>query len=221
MHSSVFCPRHAKTLLDMVGVNKVFAGFWRRCSATVIDIAMVIAVWLVIGVSIGALFSAIEGTSISIALGQGNAAFFADWHMPLLLGLTTGSLYFGLQESSAKQATLGKRAFGLKVTNNSGRPIGLSRAIFRSLCKILSALPLGLGLMLAGWTLRKKTLHDLLASTLVMATEATTSVTGSLPALPWYGWALNLVVGLLCGLCLSAFLVLLAIAPALNGFSGF
>ncbi len=47
------------------------------------------------------------------------------------------SLYFALQEGSARQGTWGKRRLGLRVTELDGGPLPLSRALVRSAVKFL------------------------------------------------------------------------------------
>ena len=77
-------------------------------------------------------------------------------------------LYFALMESSTWQATLGKKALGLEVTDLEGKRIGFGRASGRFFGKILSALILWIGFIMAGFTERKQALHDMLAGTLVI-----------------------------------------------------
>ena len=66
------------------------------------------------------------------------------------------------------QATLGKKAMGLIVTNEHGARIGFGRATGRYFGKILSALILLVGYIMAAFTERKQALHDMIASTLVL-----------------------------------------------------
>jgi len=76
--------------------------------------------------------------------------------------------YFTLLESSPAQATVGKFALGLVVTDAHGDPIGFPRAAFRYLMKSLSTLLLLTGWALAAFTPRKQALHDLFAGTVVL-----------------------------------------------------
>lgn len=71
-------------------------------------------------------------------------------------------------ESSAKQATLGKMALGIVVTDLEGARIGFGRATGRYFAKILSGLILGIGFLMAAFTERKQGLHDIIAGTLVV-----------------------------------------------------
>ena len=68
----------------------------------------------------------------------------------------------------ASEATPGKLAVGICVTDLEGQRISFPRALGRTLGKLLSVLFFGLGFLMAGWTARKQALHDLLAGTLVV-----------------------------------------------------
>lgn len=85
-----------------------------------------------------------------------------------VLGVVIGWLYYALQESSAAQATLGKRALGLRVTDLEGRRISFARATGRFFAKIPSALFLMIGFLMQPFTAKKQALHDILAGTLVL-----------------------------------------------------
>ena len=77
-------------------------------------------------------------------------------------------LYYGLMESSSWQATLGKKAIGLKVTDLEGKRISFARATGRHFAKFLSALLLNLGFLIIAITSRKQGLHDLITDCLVL-----------------------------------------------------
>jgi uncharacterized RDD family membrane protein YckC len=82
--------------------------------------------------------------------------------------------YFALFESSPAQATMGKMALGIKVTDLGGGPISFRRASVRYWLKILSTLTFGIGWLMAAATPRRQALHDILAGSLVL--RAGTSV---------------------------------------------
>jgi uncharacterized RDD family membrane protein YckC len=77
-------------------------------------------------------------------------------------------LYYALLESSTWQATLGKKALGLEVTDVEGRRISFGRASGRFFAKIISTLILFIGFIMAGFTEKKQALHDIIAGTLVI-----------------------------------------------------
>ncbi len=77
-------------------------------------------------------------------------------------------LYNAILESSAYQATLGKRALGIKVIDMEGQRISFGQATGRYFGKIISALILGIGFLMMLWDDKKQTLHDKMAATLVI-----------------------------------------------------
>ncbi len=85
-----------------------------------------------------------------------------------LLALMAGWIYFASMESSGWQATLGKKALGLKVTDLAGNRITFARASGRFFGKLLSGMILMIGFFMAGFTERKQALHDILAGCLVL-----------------------------------------------------
>src|SRR5260370_40401077 len=80
-------------------------------------------------------------------------------------------LYHALMESSEWQATVGKKALGLVVTNMSGHRVSFGRATGRHFAKIVTNLVsfgIGLGYLMAAFTEKKQALHDMLAACLVL-----------------------------------------------------
>ena len=66
-------------------------------------------------------------------------------------------------------ATLGNMAIGAKVVNLDGGAIGYGRALARALMKIVSGWMLCIGFLMAAFDDQKRTLHDRVAGTLVVA----------------------------------------------------
>lgn len=83
-----------------------------------------------------------------------------------MLSIVIGWLYEAFQASSSYQATLGKRACGIKVTDEEGRQISFGRATGRHFAKIISGLIL-IGVM-AAFTQKKQALHDVMEGTAVV-----------------------------------------------------
>jgi uncharacterized RDD family membrane protein YckC len=73
--------------------------------------------------------------------------------------------------SSRRQATLGKMALGLRVTDLYGRRISFARASGRHFAKIISGMILLIGYIMAAFTHRHQALHDMIAGTLVEKTS--------------------------------------------------
>jgi uncharacterized RDD family membrane protein YckC len=74
--------------------------------------------------------------------------------------------YFAVMESSPRQATLGKIALGIKVTDINGRPALFGRAALRAMIKTIPIF--WIGFFLAGFNPRRQALHDIIARTLVL-----------------------------------------------------
>jgi len=90
----------------------------------------------------------------------------------MLAMLGVDGLYYALLTSSRSQATLGKRACGIKVVDLQGGRVGLGRAAARYFAAWLSVLSIGAGFAAAAFTARKQALHDMICSTLVVNREA-------------------------------------------------
>lgn len=144
-----------------------YAGFWLRFVAWIID---VILLDIVLGFFV---FAPILGRSLT-TIEPGNV-----WDLMRVLGpkirevqlitIAVMWLYYALLESSVWQATLGKKALGLEVTDLSGRRLTFGRATGRFFGKIISfPFTVGIGYIMAGFTARKQALHDLMASCLVI-----------------------------------------------------
>jgi uncharacterized RDD family membrane protein YckC len=122
-----------------------FAGFWPRVGAAIID-------WIILSAFQYLVLAFMPLGSQEIS----GIMFFVNW------------LYFTLQESSQRQATIGKMALGIVVTDLNGERIGFAKATGRYFAKILSAIILLIGFIMVAFTEKKQGLHDILAGTLVV-----------------------------------------------------
>ena len=78
-------------------------------------------------------------------------------------------LYHALMESSEWQATVGKKALGLVVTDMAGQRVSFARSTGRHFGKIITNMvPFFIGYIMAGFTAKKQALHDMLAGCLVL-----------------------------------------------------
>ena len=142
-----------------------YAGFWNRFAAWVIDEMFIAMVAVGAEAVLGAILGANIGPRLSIFGGKQLGAVFA---LKFMGGTLIHWLYWAGLESSGYQATLGKMALGLIVTDLKGEPIAFGRATGRYFGKIISALLLGIGFLMIGWTEKKQALHDIMAGTLVV-----------------------------------------------------
>jgi uncharacterized RDD family membrane protein YckC len=85
------------------------------------------------------------------------------------IALAVLMLYWIAADAGRRQASFGKRILGLKVADVNGARLTLAAAAGRNLLKILSAIPVFIGFMMAGWTKRKQALHDMIVGSYVLA----------------------------------------------------
>jgi uncharacterized RDD family membrane protein YckC len=129
-----------------------FAGFWARLFASLIDGLILLPLMFGIHYLLGGSFTepVMAGT---------------------ILGYALSLLYSAFLESGPNQATIGKRALDIKVSNLEGERISFGRATGRHFGKYLSLIILGIGYLMMLWDPKKQTLHDKLAGTLVQDVE--------------------------------------------------
>ena len=148
----------------------IYAGFWLRFVASLID---GIILWLVQMIITAPLLGIIGVTALkadSLSHEESLAAILAIIGVGMvtyMVIIVMGWLYFALMESY-KGATIGKMAMGLKVTDMNGNQINFLRATGRYFGKIVSSMILMIGYIMAGFTEKKQALHDMMANCLVV-----------------------------------------------------
>ena len=80
-----------------------------------------------------------------------------------VIGFIMGWCYFALMESLRIQATVGKWALRIIVTDLEGRRISFGRATGRYFAKLLSLVILFVGHLMIAFTGKKQGLHDMMA----------------------------------------------------------
>ena len=148
----------------VAGNHVVYAGFWKRVAASIIDSfvtsfvmwILMIPLFMVIGGGISAMASVNDGSNMLLT-----ALYY-------LISLAIPLFYMAWMHSSANQATLGKMAVGIKVTDTEGRRLTLGRALLRWLAVFLDYITLYVGYLIAAFTERKQGLHDMVVGTLVV-----------------------------------------------------
>ena len=75
-------------------------------------------------------------------------------------------LYFAIQHSSSKQATLGMRACDIKITDEKHQKISFWRATGNYFVSALSGLFLFIGFFMIAFTSRKQGFHNIISRTL-------------------------------------------------------
>ena len=132
----------AETATPYQKLDHLYAGFWRRFAAMVIDTLLLLLPTVLV-----------------------------EWGLPFIGSLVVTFFYFPIFESSFAQTTPGKYVMGLRVTNEHGGRLSFTRAVIRFLAKYASALALFLGYLIQVFTPRRQALHDMLAGALVIRQE--------------------------------------------------
>ena len=148
----------------------VYAGFWMRFIAVIIDSLVVgvvtgpvtLIAQLAMGFGGGLMTDKPEINSGNIAMIAGLLSFI------VVFSVAVHALYEALLTASSKQATVGKMVFRMKVTNMEGKRISIPLAFGRHFAKYISSLTLLIGYLIQPFTAKRQALHDIMAGTLVI-----------------------------------------------------
>ncbi|MEM7702241.1 MAG: RDD family protein [Pseudomonadota bacterium] len=132
-----------------------YGGFWARFFAYFLDVVVLLFIFLPMAFVFGTpMLDETTGTT---------RYELSEWIVfPIFTAYFTGF------EGSPKQATPGKMAMGLVVTNQEGGRLSWPHVLVRFLAKFLSLAVFLIGFIMVAFTPRKQGLHDLLARTLVV-----------------------------------------------------
>lgn len=137
-----------------------YGGFWVRFVAYLIDSFVL---FLIQGLSNFIFFGSLSMDFETMSGGE-QVMYFS-------VNILLGTAYFAGMESSKSMATLGKMALDLRVVNEHGDQLTFLNAVGRYFAKILSAVILLVGFVMAAFDSKKQALHDKLAKTLVIVTS--------------------------------------------------
>ena len=145
------------------------AGFWIRFLATLVDgILSSVLAWI-----LSILMNENASQSINNSLTQSpdemaltleNLVSPSDSIANLLYAIIFVIIFTATQFRGSP----GKLLCRIQVVNPDMTQIGIGKSIGRYFSYILSAIPLMIGFMLAGWTKDKKALHDMICNTRVV-----------------------------------------------------
>ncbi|MBK5277990.1 MAG: RDD family protein [Bacteroidia bacterium] len=156
-------------------MNTNYAGFWMRFVAIVIDgiiisilrAFLVVPILAMVGISFATGLEDFDPSNMDELIPL-IATIVATAGVLMLISTVIWVLYGTLMESSKYQATMGKLALGLIVTDLNGSKLDFSKALLRNLGKILSNFILMIGYIMAAFTEKKQGLHDIIAGTVVV-----------------------------------------------------
>lgn len=169
--------------------EKLYAGFWPRTGAFIIDCIISLIIAMVIGPGITFIFLVVLNMQ-----GADTYSFVHIKHYPMQIGIWTSiivnTLYFSLMDSSKKQATYGKRIFKIQAVNMEFGRLSLLRVVIKYLIiwpitfllvgilfaqgvTLLMALPIA-------FTAKKQGLYDMISGCLVINKNAMESIADSI-----------------------------------------
>lgn len=125
----------------------VYAGFWRRFAAVLIDFLILLIPSVVI-----------------------------SWILPYVGAFVLAILYRPFFEASELMGTPGKAFMGLVVTTEAGERISFKQSMLRYVLSILSGAVLCIGYLFNLFTPKRQTFHDLMAGTVVLRRDVSTDV---------------------------------------------
>lgn len=174
-----------------------YAGFWVRYVANIIDCLILGIPGVIITVIMGALLP-------SVVAENDNVAMQILFSLPVYLFVW---LYF-IVMTYKYQATLGKKAVGIKVLSDKAENLTIGQLILReTIGKILSYTTLWIGYIMAGFTQRKQALHDKIASTVVIHNDPNGKIA-------WWAIALACVLPAIAIVGILASIVLVSLSTA-------
>lgn len=142
----------------MTTTSPVYAGFWLRVAASLID-----TLWLCI-VIYALMVLLLSPEALLPDAPYSPLRFVLEWVVPV--AVVIGFWMF-------RSATPGKMLFNLKVVDaRTLGPVPMPRLLLRYAGYYVSTIPLGVGLLWVGWDARKQGWHDKLAGTVVIRASA-------------------------------------------------
>ena len=174
-------------------VTSTYAGFWQRFAAALIDGILLGIVGQLIAYPFG-----YDAYSMMQAAKEGELPNLQtlNYILVALVNAVIYIVYFAYMESSEKQASFGKQALNLVVTDLNGERISFQKGVIRALAKqmytvltaigrfttsdttsalasnggvlgVLGSLLMLIGFCMQPFTAKKQALHDIIAGTLV------------------------------------------------------
>ena len=159
-----------------------YAGFWLRVTPAVLDL-LVLTLALAVFSTFVVIAKGSPDALLRVRPGDPPAAVIAAFGKPAIFAMfgffvVSGWLYYAGLESSPWQGTLGKKFFGLYVTDLQGSRITFGRASRRFFCghfwlgvPSIGGLYFTTDCICSGLTARKQALHDSITGCLVLKRE--------------------------------------------------
>jgi uncharacterized RDD family membrane protein YckC len=155
-------------ILDDYGLNHeqfsyAYGRPWRRLLAFLVDNLLALLLWMLLMFIVGipshilASIGVIPVVDAEIVNALATAGLFLVHY-----------LYFAKMESGRRQGTWAKHWLQLRVVSSNYEPISFMRATARYFAKVICLLTLGLGFIYLIINVRRQTLADIIAATVVI-----------------------------------------------------
>lgn len=149
-------PREVKPRSQVQTFTRLRAPFSLRCGAILIDYIILITI-----IALSTLISRLLG-------GGARTAGTSSETVGILMAVGAAVLNLGVLPGLTG-LTIGKWATGLRVIRSNGRDMGMGRAFLRHFVGYpVSLLTFGIGFLIAALNSRGRSLHDLIADTIVV-----------------------------------------------------
>jgi len=139
-----------------------YAGFWRRFLAVFVDGLLMFLFNLTLQYTVlSPLMTASSSDPANVAANLG--ILFAVWAIETAIGFAYETILiwkYGF--------TLGKRICGVRVVTAEGKPLSYGLSVARYFSKILSAITLLIGYIIAAFDEERRSLHDRICNTRVI-----------------------------------------------------
>lgn len=166
--------------MEIEAEKKQYAGFWIRFGAYLIDGLIVGIPYLIILMIL--MFTMVSNTEGFEQLMFAEDPMYVEEQIPeealmgmivfylisFVIGILVSVGYYAGLHASRWQATIGKKLLGLKVTTIQGERISFWRAVGRFLGMQLLSSIFMIGFIMAAFTEKKQSLHDMISGTIVI-----------------------------------------------------
>ncbi|SFA76910.1 MULTISPECIES: RDD family protein [unclassified Bacillus (in: firmicutes)] len=158
--------------------TKEYGGFWIRFGAYLLDsiilgIPLMILTFVILFAflgSSGVLDAMLADPEYMESTMTDNQAMklLGGYLLAVLLNFIITIAYYAGMHASKWQGTIGKKLLGLKVTDMNGQRISFWRGLGRYIAMVFLSAIFMIGYIMAAFTAKKQSLHDMIAGTIVI-----------------------------------------------------